>query len=78
VKTIIELARGLDFSIVAEGVETAEQLRYLEALGCQYAQGYYISKPVPASEATKILNNGLADLKSLTNVMPLDQKPKAA
>jgi EAL domain-containing protein (putative c-di-GMP-specific phosphodiesterase class I) len=40
---------------VAEGVETAEQLAALQALGCEEVQGYYISKPVPGANAGHLL-----------------------
>jgi diguanylate cyclase (GGDEF)-like protein/PAS domain S-box-containing protein len=46
VKTILELARSLEMQVVAEGVETREQLGMLTALGCDYVQGFYFSKPV--------------------------------
>lgn len=44
--TIIDLGRSLNLSVVAEGVETAEQEYYLTQRGCQLAQGYYFSKPL--------------------------------
>ena len=50
VQTTIELAHQLGLSVVAEGVETAQVLDRLAALGCEYAQGYHIGKPVPAAE----------------------------
>ncbi|WP_087024397.1 putative bifunctional diguanylate cyclase/phosphodiesterase [Thaumasiovibrio subtropicus] len=46
----IELAHQFGLSVVAEGVETAEALTWLEDLDCEYVQGYYISRPVPAAE----------------------------
>jgi EAL domain-containing protein (putative c-di-GMP-specific phosphodiesterase class I) len=46
VQSIIGLARTLRMSVVAEGVETAADLRTLRALGCDHAQGYYFSKPL--------------------------------
>ena len=46
VQTIVTLAKNLDMDVVAEGVETAEQLNQLRALGCKYAQGYFFSKPL--------------------------------
>jgi diguanylate cyclase (GGDEF)-like protein len=46
VRTIIALARELNISVVAEGVETVEQLDFLKRLGCQYCQGFYISNPL--------------------------------
>jgi diguanylate cyclase (GGDEF)-like protein len=45
VDTIISLARNLDLEVVAEGVETTEQLAWLCSRGCDYVQGYYIAKP---------------------------------
>ena len=55
-KTIISLAHVLDMQVVAEGVETFEQLSILQALGCDEIQGYFISRPVPAAEAEAFLN----------------------
>jgi diguanylate cyclase (GGDEF)-like protein/PAS domain S-box-containing protein len=45
VKTILDLARSMNMTVVAEGVETTAQLEALSALGCGFAQGYYFSKP---------------------------------
>lgn len=55
VKTIVAMAHSLKLNVIAEGVETEEQLRFLRQLGCNEIQGYYISKPVPAEEATRLL-----------------------
>jgi diguanylate cyclase (GGDEF)-like protein/PAS domain S-box-containing protein len=55
VKAIIDLARALDIAVVAEGVETAEQLNRLVAEGCNQVQGYYFSKPAPIGNFEKIL-----------------------
>lgn len=48
--SIIALAKSLELTTITEGVETAEQLEYVKALGCKVIQGYYYSKPVPAIE----------------------------
>jgi EAL domain-containing protein (putative c-di-GMP-specific phosphodiesterase class I) len=48
VRTILDMARSMKMSVVAEGVETADQAVVLTALGCSDAQGYYFSKPVDA------------------------------
>ena len=53
--TIIELARRLGLKVVAEGVETEEQLSILKELQCQYAQGYLFSKPIASDLAEKLL-----------------------
>ena len=50
VKTIITLSRNLGLKVVAEGVETNAQLEFLRQQGCEEAQGYYFSRPVPADQ----------------------------
>ena len=47
---MITLAHNLDLTVVAEGVETEEQLGFLRAEACDEAQGYLISKPMPGEE----------------------------
>ncbi|MBL6750948.1 MAG: EAL domain-containing protein [Nevskia sp.] len=49
VAAIIQLSLALDLEIIAEGIETDEHFERLASLGCQYAQGYLISKPVPVT-----------------------------
>jgi EAL domain-containing protein (putative c-di-GMP-specific phosphodiesterase class I) len=55
VKTVVDLSSNLGLAVVAEGVETQEQFRLLSEMGCQYAQGYYFSRPVPAEDAEALL-----------------------
>lgn len=55
VETITSLARGLSIQTTAEGVETAEQYEALRALGCTNAQGYYLSRPVSAAAAGRMV-----------------------
>ncbi|MGP8121366.1 MAG: putative bifunctional diguanylate cyclase/phosphodiesterase [Xanthobacteraceae bacterium] len=50
VSSILTLARGLDISVTAEGVETAEQLALLRQLGTNFAQGYLLGKPMPVGD----------------------------
>ena len=52
----IAMIKKLEMHIVAEGVETEEQMNLLSELGCDYLQGYYFSKPVPANEFLKLLS----------------------
>jgi EAL domain-containing protein (putative c-di-GMP-specific phosphodiesterase class I) len=54
-RVIIAMAHGLEVSVVAEGVESAEQYRFLQDGACDLAQGYYLSKPLPASDLEKLL-----------------------
>ena len=58
VKTIIVLAQQLGRQVIAEGVETAEQLTILRALGCEYGQGYWFAKPLPGAEVSSLLASG--------------------
>ncbi|WP_176442472.1 bifunctional diguanylate cyclase/phosphodiesterase [Noviherbaspirillum humi] len=57
--TIVSMAHILDMQVVAEGVETVEQLEILQDLSCNEVQGYLISKPVPANEAEQFLRKKL-------------------
>lgn len=57
VQTIIQLASRLNMHAVAEGIETADQYNLLKNIGCNTGQGYYFHKPMPISEAEKLLNN---------------------
>ena len=50
VALILDIAKNLRIPVVAEGVETEEQLRLLKRLGCSVVQGYYFSRPVDAEE----------------------------
>ena len=55
VRSTIDLARNLGLQVVAEGVETEQAWDQLSELGCTLAQGYYLSRPVPAAELTEWL-----------------------
>jgi EAL domain-containing protein (putative c-di-GMP-specific phosphodiesterase class I) len=55
VGTIVALAHNLKLDVIAEGVETPEQLAQLQALRCEYGQGYYFSRPVPAEAASGLI-----------------------
>ncbi|WP_440875278.1 bifunctional diguanylate cyclase/phosphodiesterase [Thalassotalea sp. PLHSN55] len=55
VSSMIEMAHNLEHKVTAEGVENAEQLAVLTALGCDTVQGYYFAKPVPAEQISQLL-----------------------
>ena len=54
-KTIIAMGKSLGLTVVAEGVETEEQKQFLSSEGCDLLQGYYFSRPIPASEMHALL-----------------------
>ena len=57
IRAIIRLAKELNLTVVAEGVETKEQLKFLIDCGSDICQGFYFSKPLPATEFEKLLMN---------------------
>jgi diguanylate cyclase (GGDEF)-like protein/PAS domain S-box-containing protein len=64
-KTIIEIADHLNMEVVAEGVETVEQLEILKGFKCNNIQGYLFSQPVPAAEFARLLKKGRIDPPSI-------------
>jgi diguanylate cyclase (GGDEF)-like protein/PAS domain S-box-containing protein len=59
VRTIVRLGQRFGMDTVAEGIEDAGQLAVLREMGCDYGQGYYLSRPLPAAEASRALEAGL-------------------
>jgi EAL domain-containing protein (putative c-di-GMP-specific phosphodiesterase class I) len=55
VSAIISMAQSLKMKVVAEGVETAEELGFLQQKSCDEAQGYYFSRPVPPDQFAALL-----------------------
>ena len=55
-RTILPMASNLQLDVVAEGIETSEQLAMLKSLQCKYGQGFFFSKPLPAAEAASLLS----------------------
>ena len=79
-RAIIAMARSLNMTTVAEGVETKEQLDFLGALGCDVMQGFHISRPLPVSQITALLDAELALLHRTscnTNPKPRDRADSA-
>lgn len=56
IAAIVRLAKWLKMSLIAEGVETKEQVDYLRSIGCDNAQGYYFSEPLPAGQYAALLD----------------------
>jgi diguanylate cyclase (GGDEF)-like protein len=75
VKGIISLGKSLRKKVVAEGIETPTQLGALIEFSCDFAQGYYLSRPLDVTAATKILENNKTLREGGVNV-PLDEYKK--
>lgn len=56
VKTIIDMGHNLNFTVIAEGIETEEQVSFLRENACKIGQGYFYSRPIPAEQVTAFLN----------------------
>ena len=57
IELIIDIADYLNVPVVAEGVETEEQYMVLKTMGCDFVQGYYFSRPLPAAEFEAYVRN---------------------
>ena len=68
-RVVLDLARHLSLSVVAEGVETEDQLAWLDDQGCHYIQGYLTGKPMPANVAVTALKENL-----YTALLPADHR----
>jgi EAL domain-containing protein (putative c-di-GMP-specific phosphodiesterase class I) len=64
VRTILALAHSLGMQVIAEGVETEEQLQKLKKLNCEYVQGFYFSEPVDSEKVDKLLRKSSSGRKS--------------
>jgi len=70
IKTIIDLADNLGLEVVAEGVETAEQLALLSAFGCAKVQGYWFSRPVPMADLEGLTELAAAKIPAVPRLRP--------
>ena len=61
----LHLAKGLNMTTLAEGIETAEELAFLRAAGCELGQGFYFSKPVPPEEIIAYAFGGIPAARAL-------------
>ena len=55
VRTIVDMAHTLGFTVIAEGVELDSQATFLRTLGCEQAQGYLFARPMPAEEFSALI-----------------------
>ncbi len=75
VTAVISMARSLNLRVVAEGVETLEQLEFLRSHECDEAQGFYFSRPVPAEQFARLLRAGVPGGVVGPWAMPVSAEP---
>ena len=68
VKAAIGLMHELNLDVIAEGVETAEQLALLQSWGCRAAQGYYFAKPLTTVEIAPLLRHGFIETRWMISI----------
>ena len=68
---VVSMAHRLHLSVVAEGVETRDQVRRLRAVGCDYVQGYYFAKPMPVAEFEELWRS-----QEPRGALPLPEEPR--
>jgi len=65
IKAIVMMGQSLELKLVAEGIETEEQWQFLQNLGCNFGQGYLISRPRPIDELTELLVDNLKSMQKI-------------
>ncbi len=76
VSAVIDMGRSLKHIVIAEGVETAEQLAFLQLHGCHEGQGYYFGRPVTAQQFAHLLETPAQHLYGNHGVIPFHREAK--
>jgi EAL domain-containing protein (putative c-di-GMP-specific phosphodiesterase class I) len=63
IEAIISMSHSMNCQVIAEGIETTEQLEYLKQLGCDLGQGFLCSRPVPAADLLMLLQKGIVTIQ---------------
>jgi EAL domain-containing protein (putative c-di-GMP-specific phosphodiesterase class I) len=69
VRTMITLARSLELTVTAEGVETPAQRQFLEGLECDYLQGYLLGRPYSARHVSRIVNSSISPTMTINETI---------
>ena len=65
IESVIRMARWLGMAVIAEGVETVQQARYLKSIGCSYSQGWFFAKAMPGDEYFELIRRSKKESKLL-------------
>ena len=76
IRAIMSLAHNLNMDVIAEGVETAAQMAHLQALDCEYGQGFYFARPMDPASAWSLLES--SDAGAPAHSLPVAPPPRAA
>ncbi|RHW19523.1 EAL domain-containing protein, partial [Pseudomonas jilinensis] len=69
-RAIIGLGRGLEMDVIAEGIETAEQMAFLDQEGCHFVQGYWFSRPQSARQLEPVLASLAGSVAGVDRLRP--------
>lgn len=75
IASVVRMAKWLHIPVIAEGVETRQQVEFLRGIGCEYVQGFYFAKPMPENQYEELINGNdmiVKDDKSKENQMDVD------
>lgn len=75
IASVVAMARGLGIKIIAEGIESSEQISYLRKIGCDVIQGYVYSKPLPVDEFVEYVKNFTPETEQRDEAESFPEKP---
>jgi EAL domain-containing protein (putative c-di-GMP-specific phosphodiesterase class I) len=70
VHAMLAVARHFKLKVIAEGVETLEQVQYMRSIGCEYAQGYFYSRALPAQTILEYVERGAPEADKAPDIVP--------
>lgn len=74
VRSVLGLGKSLDIPVLAEGVETLQQLEFLHSAACEEVQGFYFGRPASAEQIHKIIASGYAQVQTLAEDLPAPEE----